>query len=121
VYAALQVSLKELGAEPGNHAQIEKLLMTEVEDLIAEVDREQQGAPTDYLTQPLGPSAEAERPARLPLIRLRVDYTGFTTIHTLRFGQRFVNRVANPGDILLWHKSAERCALRLAAMLAWCL
>lgn len=46
--------------------------------------------------------------AMLPLIRLRVDYTGFTTINAQRFGQKFVGKVANPHDILLWHKAPVR-------------
>ena len=182
--ACEQVSLAELGAEPGNHAQMEELLVQQVNELIDEVDQERAAAPTDPMSQPLGPSlhgthtelaasfgcelasmsagplqdgclyissipahrrsgkgatkppafvcccrttvrdvialsmhdectvhAEKEQvPPKLPLIRLRVDYTGFSTVHTLRFGQRFVNRVANPSDILLWAKSSVRCA-----------
>lgn len=105
----VQVSLQELGAEPGNHGQIEQLLADAVEGMIVEANQEQRNAPGDAATRPLGPSADDDdRALRLPLIRLRVDYTGFTTIHTLRFGQRFVNRVANPNDILLWHKTTER-------------
>eukprot|EP00898_Chlorokybus_atmophyticus_P003724 jgi/Chlat1/4352/Chrsp29S00349 len=46
----------------------------------------------------------------LPLVRLRVDYTGFTTINPQRFGQKshaYVMQVANPHDILLFTKSAR--------------
>lgn len=40
-----------------------------------------------------------------PLIRLKVEYSGgFSTINPQRFGQRFVGRVANPNDILLFHR-----------------
>ena len=46
----------------------------------------------------------------LPLIRLRVDYTGFSTINSQRFGQKFVGKVANPHDVLHWHKAAARKA-----------
>lgn len=89
---------------------MEQLLADVVEGMIGEAEREHLAAPTDASAEPLGPTAgDGGRPARLPLVRLRVDYTGFTTIHTLRFGQRFVNRVANPNDILLWHKTTERC------------
>ncbi|GAX85793.1 hypothetical protein CEUSTIGMA_g13208.t1 [Chlamydomonas eustigma] len=45
---------------------------------------------------------------KLPLVRLRVDYTGFSTINAQRFGHKFVNKVANPQDILIWHKAAAR-------------
>eukprot|EP00899_Mesostigma_viride_P021825 jgi/Mesvir1/29644/Mv21489-RA.3 len=40
----------------------------------------------------------------LPLIRLRVDYTGFSTINPQQFGQKFVGKVANPFEILLFSK-----------------
>ena len=45
----------------------------------------------------------------LPLVRLRVDYSGgFSTINSQRFGQKFVGKVANPNDLLQFHKSATR-------------
>ena len=40
----------------------------------------------------------------LPLIRIRVDYTGGVRIHPARFGQIFVGKVANPKEILLFQK-----------------
>eukprot|EP01091_Cochliopodium_minus_P003586 TRINITY_DN13578_c0_g1_i1.p1 TRINITY_DN13578_c0_g1~~TRINITY_DN13578_c0_g1_i1.p1 ORF type:complete len:661 (-),score=218.68 TRINITY_DN13578_c0_g1_i1:4-1737(-) len=39
-----------------------------------------------------------------PLVRLKVDYTNFEKISVQRFGQAFVGKVANPGDILLLSK-----------------
>lgn len=40
-----------------------------------------------------------------PLIRLKVDYSdGFHMLNAKRFGQAFVDRVANPNDILQFHK-----------------
>ena len=51
-------------------------------------------------------AAAAEK--RLPLVRLRVDYTGCTTINSQRFGQKFVGKVANPHDVLHWHKAAAK-------------
>ncbi|KAL3696516.1 hypothetical protein R1sor_010592 [Riccia sorocarpa] len=62
-----------------------------VQDLIAEVEK----VP--------GKSPESQ----IPLVRLRVDYTGFTTINPQRFGQKFVGKVANPNDILLFTKSSR--------------
>ena len=44
---------------------------------------------------------------KLPLIRLRVDYSGYTTINTQRFGQKFVGRVANPNDIIIFTKKSS--------------
>jgi double-strand break repair protein MRE11 len=40
----------------------------------------------------------------LPLIRLRVEHTGFETITGNSFGQQFIDRVANPDEILLFHR-----------------
>jgi double-strand break repair protein MRE11 len=52
--------------------------------------------------------SRGSRTPELPLVRLRVDYTGFSTINTQRFGQKFVGKVANPQDIILWQKQALR-------------
>jgi len=38
----------------------------------------------------------------------QVDHTGFSTLNSQRFGQKFVGRVANPHDMLAWHKAAVR-------------
>lgn len=58
-----------------------------------------------------------DKAPELPLIRLRVDLSGgFEKINVARFGQRFVGKVANPADILLFHKrKAERTAPKPAA------
>ncbi|XP_057844180.1 double-strand break repair protein MRE11 isoform X3 [Cryptomeria japonica] len=45
---------------------------------------------------------------KIPLVRIKVDYTGFTTINPQRFGQKFVGKVANPHDVLLFSKSTRR-------------
>jgi double-strand break repair protein MRE11 len=43
----------------------------------------------------------------LPLIRLKVEHSGFTTLNNQRFGARFVNLLGNPADILLFHRKRE--------------
>lgn len=44
-----------------------------------------------------------ERQPELPLIRLRVDYTDeYLTLSANHFGQRFVGRVANPKELILF-------------------
>lgn len=45
-----------------------------------------------------------EDPPPLPLIRLRVEHTEFESFNTQRFGQQFVGKVANPKDILHFHR-----------------
>ncbi|KAJ8764651.1 hypothetical protein K2173_006945 [Erythroxylum novogranatense] len=45
---------------------------------------------------------------KLPLIRIKVDYTGFMTINPQRFGQKYVGKVANPQDILIFSKAPRK-------------
>jgi hypothetical protein len=49
------------------------------------------------------------RSSRFPSVgSVQVDYTGFSTINVQRFGQRFVKKVANPQDILIFSKHSQR-------------
>lgn len=44
----------------------------------------------------------------LPLIRLKVDTTGVTeTSNPIRFGQEFIGRIANPRDLLVFHRAKK--------------
>ncbi|KAG1365412.1 putative Double-strand break repair protein MRE11 [Cocos nucifera] len=45
---------------------------------------------------------------KLPLVRIKVDYSGFSTINPQRFGQKYVGKVANPQDILIFTKAAKK-------------
>ncbi|KAK3534717.1 hypothetical protein QTP86_023778 [Hemibagrus guttatus] len=64
-----------------------------VEEMLEEAERERLG-------NPLTPDK--------PLIRLRVDYSGgFESFNTMRFSQKFVDRVANPKDILHFVRHRE--------------
>ncbi|KAF4318146.1 hypothetical protein BBO99_00007548 [Phytophthora kernoviae] len=47
---------------------------------------------------------EGEGVKQLVLIRLRVEHTGFPVLVNQRFGARFVGRVANPNDLLLFYR-----------------
>ncbi|KAF1780674.1 Metallo-dependent phosphatase-like [Phytophthora cactorum] len=44
------------------------------------------------------------RDKELVLIRLRVEHTGFPVLVNQRFGAKFVGKVANPNDILLFYR-----------------
>ncbi|XP_021758718.1 LOW QUALITY PROTEIN: double-strand break repair protein MRE11-like [Chenopodium quinoa] len=44
---------------------------------------------------------------KLPLVRVKVDYSGFMTINPQRFGQKYVGKVANPQDILIFSKASR--------------
>ena len=72
---------------------ITKLLEAKVKEMISSAQKRAAG------------QADAQM---LPLIRLRVDYTGFSTINAQRFGQQFVGKVANPHDLLLFQKAPAR-------------
>jgi len=41
------------------------------------------------------------------LVRLKVEHTGFSTLNNQRFGARFVSEVANPSDLLLFHRRRQ--------------
>ncbi|KAJ7535711.1 hypothetical protein O6H91_12G043300 [Diphasiastrum complanatum] len=80
-----------------------------------DLDPNDQVAVTDYLGKVVqdliarAPGKAAGCPElMIPLVRLRVDYTGFTTINPQRFGQKFVGKVANPHDILLLTRASRR-------------
>ncbi|GAQ82724.1 DNA repair exonuclease MRE11 [Klebsormidium nitens] len=81
----------------------------------ANINAEDQNAVLDLLTskvEELIERAKEENAYRqeqmLPLIRIRVDYTGFSTVNPQRFGQKFVGKVANPHDILLFTKATKK-------------
>ena len=93
----VQVSLKGLGAEVGNHKQVEELLAGVVEDLIKESAEEQRKAPCDEMSEPLGPEDGHERPVRLPLIRLQV---GICSKRILRVTRSTVEH--GPDQLCFW-------------------
>lgn len=41
------------------------------------------------------------------LVRVRVEHMGFSTLNNQRFGAKFVSEIANPGDILLFHRKKD--------------
>ncbi|KAH7468921.1 Double-strand break repair protein MRE11 [Phytophthora ramorum] len=53
---------------------------------------------------PLPEVGDSEEEKELVLIRLRVEHTGFPVLVNQRFGAKFVGKVANPNDILLFYR-----------------
>lgn len=41
------------------------------------------------------------------LVRIRVEHNGFSTLNNQRFGAKFVGSVANPSEILLFHRKKD--------------
>ncbi|KAJ3053886.1 Double-strand break repair protein mre11a, partial [Rhizophlyctis rosea] len=91
-----EVVLKdEKDLRPTDHTTVNDFLQHKVKSLI---DR----ALTEW--KELNPDAPENRWPK-PLIRLKVEYSGgFTTYNPQRFGQMFVDRVANPKDILHFYR-----------------
>lgn len=82
----------------------------DAQDVTAVIERKVEQMIKDTAQRSGAGQDEASTGRMLPLIRLRVDYTGFSTINAQRFGQKFVGRVANPHDMLLFHKAVARKA-----------
>ncbi|XP_061917830.1 double-strand break repair protein MRE11-like [Entelurus aequoreus] len=79
---------------PNVTKKIENLCHAKVNEMLEQAERERLGCP-------LTPEK--------PLIRLRVDYTGgFETFNTSRFSQKYVDRVANPKDIIHFLRCREK-------------
>jgi double-strand break repair protein MRE11 len=77
-------------AENNVAEQIEEFLAEKVNILIEKLQKEPKFQNVD-------------RPA-LPLIRIRVEHSGFQRVNPARFGQQFVGKLANPEEILSFHK-----------------
>ncbi|KAJ3270534.1 Double-strand break repair protein mre11a [Terramyces sp. JEL0728] len=83
------------GLDPGDKDSVSLYLRRKVAKMIAKAKQEWLELNSD--------KQEADFPK--PLIRLRVEYSeGFTTFNPQRFGQNFVETVANPKDILQFYR-----------------
>ncbi|XP_056173275.1 double-strand break repair protein MRE11 isoform X2 [Syzygium oleosum] len=60
------------------------------------------------LIEKSGKKAANRSELKLPLIRIKVDYSGFMTINPQKFGQKYVGKVANPQDILIFSKASRK-------------
>ncbi|PRP74445.1 DNA repair exonuclease [Planoprotostelium fungivorum] len=82
-----EIILSTEDVDPNDTEAVTELLASKVEEMIEKANSETENT--------LGMK---------PLIRLKVEYTGFTALNPQRFGQRFVGRVGNPNEILLYYK-----------------
>ncbi|KAG5649982.1 meiotic recombination [Sphagnurus paluster] len=100
-----EVALSEVAEEEGlditDQMEISKYLKAKVNALI-----EQANQLWDERNAKAVEEGEEELPRMLPLVRLKVDTTGVTeTSNPIRFGQEFQGRIANPRDVLTFHRS----------------
>ncbi|KAL6306913.1 DNA repair exonuclease [Sparassis latifolia] len=92
---------------------IAKYLKAKVNELIDQAD-----ALWDERNAKAVAEGEPELPRMLPLVRLKVDTTGVSEMsNPVRFGQEFQGRIANPRDVLVFHR-AKKTASRGAKVTA---
>lgn len=97
---------EEEGLNLGDQMEITKFLKKKVNALIAKANQEweeRNARATDEGDEPLEPM--------LPLVRLKVDTTGVSEMsNPIRFGQEFQGRLANPRDVLVFHRAKKSAA-----------
>ena len=85
---SLNEHFSKIGKKSVNVLDVEDFCSRKIEEMIRQAAEEHSGDPQ----QP-----------ELPLIRLRVDYTDeYLTLSANHFGQRFVGKVANPKELILF-------------------
>ncbi|KAI9488966.1 Metallo-dependent phosphatase-like protein [Zychaea mexicana] len=113
-YTAVSLSeVAELRNATHDSKAVQRYLFSVVEDLIRraqdEWDEQQDDLrlENDNNNDNSNPELQSQRnrPMPLPLIRIRVEYGGdFEAFNVVVFGKKFVSRVANPRDILKFHR-----------------
>jgi double-strand break repair protein MRE11 len=71
-----------------------------------EVLAEARAAGSDAMEKNCGIKYKLEGPDQV-LVRIRVEHSGFSIINAQRFGAKFVGDVANPADLLLFHRRKD--------------
>ncbi|KAI9907996.1 hypothetical protein PsorP6_003692 [Peronosclerospora sorghi] len=107
--------IEELEAnDPDVAERIDDYLESRVVELLREAELEQQERVRERAKEyekmhqrspfPVPEIENEEKDKELVLVRLRVEHTGFPVLINQRFGAKFVGKVANPNDILLFHR-----------------
>ncbi|TDL14993.1 DNA repair exonuclease [Rickenella mellea] len=99
-----EIFLTEVAEEEGfdiaDQMEVVKFLKAKVNELIAKANEQWE----ERNTRAVERGEQALKPM-LPLIRLKVDTTGAEMSNPIRFGQEFTGRIANPRDVLVFHRS----------------
>ncbi|KAI3631968.1 hypothetical protein MIR68_009804 [Amoeboaphelidium protococcarum] len=96
-FVVRSIVLQDSGLNRLDQKGIHKHICTILDDMVTEARRK-------WREQNVDDDAAGVEPP-LPLIRLKIDYTGeFTTFHTARFSQQYVGKVANPKDLVYFFK-----------------
>ncbi|KDQ54153.1 hypothetical protein JAAARDRAFT_209590 [Jaapia argillacea MUCL 33604] len=102
-----EVVLSEVAEEEGfdltDQMEIAKFLKARVNALI-----DQANTLWDERNAKAVEEGDEELPRMLPLVRLKVDTTGVSEMsNPIRFGQEFQGRIANPRDLLIFHRAKK--------------
>ncbi|KAI0705613.1 Metallo-dependent phosphatase-like protein [Earliella scabrosa] len=99
----LSAAAEEEGFELNDKIEVAKFLKNKVNELIDKAN-----AQWDERNARAVEEGEPELPRPLPLVRLKVDTTGVSEMsNPVRFGQEFQGRLANPRDVLTFHRSKK--------------
>lgn len=98
-----------------NSMKLKQYLTGKINQLIARAEREWEERQEEAAQRDAEEYGEEEvvgvdvEEKMLPLIRLRVDTTGTTpSFNPIRFSLEFTGRVANPRDVLVFHRAPRR-------------
>ncbi|EIW53657.1 DNA repair exonuclease [Trametes versicolor FP-101664 SS1] len=99
----LSDAAEEEGFDINDKIEVTKFLKTKVNELIEKANREWDERNIRAVAE-----GEPELPRPLPLVRLKVDTTGVSEMsNPVRFGQEFQGLLANPRDVLTFHRSKK--------------
>jgi double-strand break repair protein MRE11 len=106
----LDAAIEEAQVKIDEKQGVIKVLKKKINELIARADQE-------WMEKNASLPIKSRPEKMLPLVRLRVAYTRHEIGNIVRFGQAFVDKVANPRDLLQFHKKKAANAVRKNANL----
>ncbi|KAN0094824.1 Metallo-dependent phosphatase-like protein [Tylopilus felleus] len=99
----LSEAAEEEGLDVNDQIAVSKFLKSRVNALIQQANQL-----WDDRNKRALEDGEEELPRMLPLVRLKVDTTGISEMsNPIRFGQEFQGRIANPRDVLVFHRAKK--------------
>lgn len=107
----LTEAAEEEGFDINDQMEVTKFLKARVNEMIAKAN-----ALWDERNVQAVQDGLQELPRMLPLVRLKVDTTAVSSMsNPIRFGQEFQGKIANPRDVLTFHRAKQTAARRVNA------
>lgn len=109
----LAEAAEEENVDINNAMKLKQYLTSKINELIKRAEREWKESQQEAVEEEGSVDAENleidVEGNMLPLVRLRVDTTGTTpSFNPIRFSLEFTGRVANPRDVLVFHRAPRR-------------